>query len=110
MSLKLWMSAILAGAFAGGLTGLIGRDFLDGLVFGSTTAATVSLLGEQLYSGEDDRLEPGLIAAGPYSGLSGGIVSAMATNAGILGAVLGAGIGFYAGLLLPMLLSQTDDL
>ena len=105
-SLKPCMSAVLTGTLAGGLTGLIGRDLLDTPVFDSTTAAPASLLGAQLLSDEDDRFKPSLIAAGLYSSLSGGIVSAVVTDAG----VLGAGIGFCAGLLFPMLLAQTDDL
>ena len=104
MLFKLWFNAVLSGAVAGTLVGLIAGDFFAGLLCGGVVAGICSLIGGHIFRGDDENAIAAFTSSIPYSGFVGGISSAIMTDAGFLGAFVGAGVGFVAGGIIGALL------
>ena len=102
MTFFLWIINGLAGAIAGLATALISGDFGSAMVSGATSALVTSLAFGHLFRGNDRSPVLAFLLSMPCSGLLGGIVSAVYTEAGYLGGFLGCGIGFTAGLFLSV--------
>ncbi len=109
MSMRLWMNAVLAGSLAGIIAGFVGGDLSGGLIYGGAISGVTSLAGGHIFRGDDDSSENAFMASIPYSGFLGGLGAALVTEAGFLGAFLGAGIGFASGPFIGLMLYDDVD-
>tara|TARA_B100000795_G_C22712454_1_gene404108 strand:+ start:176 stop:520 length:345 start_codon:yes stop_codon:yes gene_type:complete len=108
MVFKLWLNAVLAGAFSGAIVGLIGESLIAGVVYGGITAGLASLIGSLIFRGNDEFLEPAHMASIGYSGMLGGIVAAIGTGAGWFIASVGSGLGFVSGIWIGILVFRFE--